>query len=205
MSKQVVIQPLPSGALGSYAVAGLTGSISGLQLTPQDILFAFQWTSATRYAVIDSITVSAAVSATITAGVATALELVPVRDFFNAYTGGTSLLGSVTSHEKKLKSNFPTSLVADVRVANAIPLELPLVPGTEDNVPIGQVVFGTETTAGSTILAQTALFERATNSYPFVCDTFEGFVVRMGLAGPTTGNLRFNVTVQWMEILKQHF
>jgi hypothetical protein len=204
MSKQVLIMPLPPGALGSYAVAGKTGSMP-FTLAATDIIFAFQWTNADRYAVIDSVTVSSVVSATITTGVVTGLELVPVRDFWNAYTTGTSLLGSVTTHEKKLKSNFTASLAADIRIANTLPLDLPLVPGIEDDVPIGQVIFGTETAAGVTILAQTPLFERATNSYPFVLDTNEGFVVRMALDGPATGNLRFNVTTQWMEIRKQHF
>lgn len=204
MSKQVIIQPLPSGALGSYSVAGTTGALVAT-LAATNILFAFQWTSALRYAVIDFVTVSAAVSGTITTGVVTGLELVPVRDFFNAYTGGSSLLGSVTTHEKKLKSNFPVSLAADIRIANTLPLTLPLVPGTEDDVPIGQCIFGTETTAGVTILAQTSLFERATNSYPFTLDTFEGFVVRMALNGPATGTIRVNVVTQWLEISKQHF
>lgn len=205
MSKQVLIMPLPPGASGAYSVAGVTGALTAT-LAPDDLLYSFQWTNAARYAVIDSVTVSAVVSGAITTAVATGLELVPVRDFWNRHTGGIQLnTVGVTNQEMKLKSDFAASLVGDIRIANTAPLDLPLVPGTEDGAVIGQIIFGTETAVGATILAQTPLFERATNAYPLTLDTFQGFVVRMALAGPATGTIRVSVATQWMEITKQVF
>jgi hypothetical protein len=172
-------------------------------LASTDILFAFQWDDRDHYAVLDFLSISAVVSSAVTTAVATGVELVPVRDFFNPYTGGVDLIGTVTGHEMKLKSNFPTSLAADIRIANTIPLELPLLPGTEDGVGISNALFGTGTTVGTTILADSVLFDRATNSFPLVLTQDEGFVVRMALNGPATGNLRFAIDCRWLEVTKQ--
>jgi len=207
MSKQVLVMPAPPGTSGVYSVAGVTGALTAT-LAETDILFAFRWGDRNNFAVLDFLSVSVAVSGEVTTAVVTGLELVPVRDFFNAYTGGTSLLGGATGHEKKLKSNFQASLASDIRIANIIPLELPLVPGTEDSVPINNVIFGIGSgtvDVGTTVLASTPLFERATNSYPFVMTENEGFVVRMALNGPATGTFRVSVATTWLEISKQVF
>lgn len=202
MSKQVLLMPCPPNTRGAYSVSSVTGSMP-FTLADTDLLYAFQWTTANHYAVLDYLSISVVVSATITTAVVTGVELVPVRDFFNAYTGGRSLLGvAPADHGMKLKSNFPTSLATDIRVANAIPLDLPLVPGTEDGVGISNAIFGTGTVVGTTILADQPLFDRAANSYPFIMDTFEGFVVRMALNGPATGNLRFGIDHRWLETTK---
>jgi hypothetical protein len=205
MSKQVLIMPLPPGARGSYGVSGFTEALAA-PLAATDVLYAFQWTNTVHYAAVESVIVSAVVSGAITTAVATGLELVPVRDFFNAYTGGTVLntIG-VTGHEMEYKSDFPSSLVANIRIANTIPLDLPLVPGTEDGVGLSQILFGTGTTVGTTILASTFLHDRATNSYPLLLSANEGFVVRMALNGPASGTIRVSVSTRWMEITKQVF
>ena len=195
--------PCPPGTRGVYSIGAATGSMP-FTLAATDILFSFQWTDHDRYAILDYVSASAVVSSAITTAVATGIEIVPVRDFFNRYTGGTQVnTVGVTGHEMKLKANFDASLVNDIRVANTVPLELPLVPGTEDGVQISQVIFGTGTAVGTTILAGNILFDRATNSYPFVMDRYEGFNIRMALDGPATGNLRFSFTVRWLEITKQ--
>ena len=205
MSKQVLLMPCPPNTRGVYSLASITGSMP-FTLAETDILYAFQWTTPDHYAVLDYLSVSVVVSSAITTAIVTGIELVPVRDFFNAYTGGVDRLGVAPDiHEMKLKSNFPTSLAADIRVANTIPLELPLVPGTEDGVGIANAIFGTGTAVGTTILADQPLFDRAANSYPFIMDKFEGFVVRMALNGPATGNLRFGIDHRWLEVTKATF
>jgi len=204
MSKQVILQPLPSNARGAYAVAGITGSMP-FTLAENGILFAFQWTDTLNYAVINELHVNFGVSSTITTAVMTAVGLCRVHDFFNAYTGGSSLLGVAPDlHEKKLKSNFPQSLAADIRIANTTILDLPLVPGTLDGVNHSVIMFGTGTAVGAAGLSpEVPLFERKTNDFPFVIDTNEGFVVRMALNGPATGNMRFAIGCKWTEMTKQ--
>jgi len=204
MSKQVILQPLPSNSQGAYAVAGITGSMP-FTLAENGILFAFQWTDTTRYAVLDELHVNFAVSSTITTAVVTAVGLCRVHDFFNAYTGGSSLLGVAPDlHEKKLKSNFPQSLAADIRVAGTTVLDLPLVPGILDGINHSVILFGTGTAVGAAGLSpEVPLFECKTSDYPFVIDTNEGFVVRMALNGPATGNLRFGIGCKWIEMTKQ--
>ena len=205
MSKQVFIMPAPAGTSGVYGVAGVTGALTAT-LAAGNILFAFQWTDPTHFAVLDLLTVSCGVSAAITTAVTTGIELVPVRDFFNSYTGGTQLdTVGVTGHEMKLKSDFQASLVEDIRIANTVPLDLPLVPGTEDGAVIGQTIFGTGTAVGTTLLASTPIFDRTISAYPLVMSTFEGFVLRMALNGPASGTIRFSVSARWLEITKQVF
>ena len=203
MSKQVLIMPVPPGTRGVYQIADVTGALVA-PVAADNILFSFQWTDLNHFAVLDYLCVSAAVSGAITTAVTTGLELVPVRDFWNAYTGGTQVnTVGVTGHEMKLKSNFDASLVNDIRIANTIPLELPLVPGTEDGVSISQVIFGTGTAVGTTLVSAHVLFDRATNSYPFIMDRSEGFNINMALNGPATGTFRVSVTARWLEVTKQ--
>lgn len=204
MSKQVLIMPLPPGALGSYSVGAVTGALT-FTLATNDIIFAFRWGNSVNCAVVDYVAVSVSVAGAITTGVVTGLELVPVKDFWNAYTGGTNLLGASPDNDKKLKTSFPTSLVSDLQIATTIPLELPHVPGTPDTIPIAQVIFGTGTTASSTLLDKTALFHRDTNSYPLILTQDEGFVIRMALNGPASGSLRVSVNAHWIEMSKQVF
>lgn len=206
MSKQVILMPTPANTRGNYAIAGTTGSMP-FTLAATDILFAFQWTNPTHYAVLEHLDFSYGVTSTITTAVVTGLELVPVRDFFNAYTGGVRLnTVGVTGHEMKLKSNYPDSLVADIRIANDLPLDLPLVPGTEDGVPISNALFGTGTAVGVVgISPNIELYNRFTHRFPLVMDTFEGFVVRMALDGPATGRLRFGFHCEWQELTKNFY
>lgn len=203
MSKQVFIMPLPGDARGAYSIAGVSGGLAAT-LAAGDILFSFQWTDPTHQAIIHDVTTSVAVSSTISTAVATGIELVAVRDFWTAHTGGTDLhTVGVTGHEEKRNSQFATSLVGDIRIANTAPLGLPLVPGTEDGVVMGQTIFGTGTTAGAANASQNIdLLAQHGNDYPFILHQYEGFVIRMALNGPATGALRLSVHVGWYETRK---
>lgn len=201
MASQILIMPLPPGALGAYAVSAETGLLAATVTSGTDLL-SFRWADPTNFAVLDFVTVSAAVSAAITTAVVTGLELVPARAFTAADTGGTTL--TLTGDNTKLKTNFPTTLVTQIRVGTTGGVSA--VTRTLDSQGIGQVIFGTGTAVGTTMLAQTVLFDRATNEYPFVMAQNEGFVIRLApLDGPTTGSFVVCFSLRWLEMSKQVF
>ena len=210
MSKQVLIQPLPGGCLGAYSLAGMSGTLNAT-LATNDLLFTFQWTDATRYAVLLHCSIWVAVATTINAAVATGIDLCTFYDYFNQHTGGIDLSADLaTNSEGKLNSQFPASLVNDIRIASGNPLELPLVPGAMNNIAIGNATFGTGTVIGTTPLLRTVLFERTTNDYPLALNQYEGFGLRMSANGPlfdatNTGKLRLGVQIRWLEMTKQTF
>lgn len=192
--------PLPPGALGSYSIAAESGLIAAT-LAADSTLFSFRWGDAANYAVLDYVSVSVAVSAAITTGVATGLELIPARAFTASDSGGTGL--TLTTNNAKLKTNFSTTLATDIRIATTGAL----TAGTRtlDAQPIGTVIYGTGTTAGTTLLAGTILFDRATNTYPYVMNQDEGFVINNPITGPATGSFIVSVIARWIEMSKQVF
>ena len=206
MSKQVILQPAPSGTRGVYQVAGHTGAMS--TVGEQDILLAFRMTNPSYFAVLDYLSASVGVVSEVTTDIIGGLQLSFVSDFFSDYQGGRSLLGASTTHENKLKSDFPVSAASSIRIAETIALDLPLVAVPEVSaLPIAEVMYGTgpATDIGLMALAQTVLFKRETNSFPLVISTDEGFVVQASLNSPASGTLRFSFTLRWIEMTKQHF
>ena len=207
MSKQVILMPTPANTRGVYAIGAHTGALTAT-LATNHILFSFQWTNATHYAVMDYFDLSVAVLGEITTGVVMGLQLLPVRDYFNPYTGGTDLFNvPATDPQMKMKSNFPLSLAADIRIATVGELSLPLVPGTEDSQPIADVIFGigNGTDTATTPLPKTILYKRETNSFPFVMDTNEGLDLVVSRDGPATGTLIVGVNMRWLECTKATF
>ena len=203
MSKQVLITPLPPNALGGYRLAGHTGLLAAT-LAENSIIYAFQWTNERYQAVIHDVQFYVGVAGAVTTGVLTGVALTPVRDFWNAYTGGTQLnISGVTGHEIKLNAQHQSPLVADVRIATTGALGLPLVPGTLDATDVGEFLFGTGTTAGvvGTVHTSDLLLPHG-EDYPLILNAYEGFVIRMSLNGPATGTLRISVATAWYETIK---
>lgn len=210
MSKQVLIMPLPPGALGAYSLAGSSGALNAT-LGVNDLLFAFRWTDPTRYAVLQHFSVWVSIATAVATAVATGFDLFSFYDYFSRHVGGVNLSADLaTNTEGKLNSQFPASLVDDIRIAGAIPLELPLLPAAMNNQALANLTFGTGTAAGSTPVQRTVLFERSTNDYPFVMNQFEGFGLRMNATGPAftsvgANQLRIGVNIKWLEMAKQTF
>ena len=211
MSKLVQVMPLPPGTLGAYSVAH-TGQPLTFTLAGNDVLFAYQWTAANAFAIIDYVGLSVSVAATITTSVAMAIEMMVAREFFSAMTGGTNLTptfgAGFNANNQKLKTEMATSLVTDIRQANSRPLDFPLNPYTPDAYGIANVAFPTGTTTGTQSLALTGLWPQGGttfNPYPLVLNTDEGFVLQVpdGVIGPATGTLRLAVTLRWREMSKQ--
>lgn len=200
MSKQVLIMPLPPGTLGSYSLAAVSGAIAATPAA-NDQYFSFRWGNAVNYAAIEMVYVSVATSAAITTAVPFGLDMVIARAFTASASGGTAL--TLTTNNAKLKTDFSTTLVTDMRIATTGAL----TAGTQtlDAQPMAQVVFGTGTAVGSTILTQSVLFDRAVNDYPLVLAQNEGFVIAASMTGHATGSLRVGVNVKWLEVSKQVF
>jgi hypothetical protein len=195
--------PAPPGTLGIYSIGAETGAVAAT-LAADSPLFSFRWGNRDNFAVLDYVAVSVAVSGAITTALVTGLEIVPARAFTASDSGGTALTpAGASNNDQKLKTNFSTSLVTDIRIATTGTL----TAGTRtlDPFSIAQVLFGTGTAVGTTMLANTVLFDRSTNSYPFVMSQDEGFIIANPLAGPADGTFRVSVTVRWTEMSKQVF
>ena len=201
--------PCPPGTKGVYSIGAFTDKLT-FTLAGLDSLFLFQWTNQTHYAVIDYVAISMTVSGAITTAVSFGLELTHLFDFADTPTAQagkilTPNFASSTANNQKLKTNFETSKVRDLRIASAVPLDVGSY--TPDSFGIAQVLFGTGTAVGTTILALTPLFDRSTNFYPLVLDTNEGFMINVpdGIIGPATGSMQLSINVRWLEITKQVF
>ena len=213
MSKQIIIMPCPPGTKGVYSIGAVTEPLA-FTLAGLDSLFLFQWTNLTHYAILDYLDISVGVSGTITTAVVFGLELTVLRDFADTPTMQrgrvlTPTFASTTANNQKLKTDFEPSKVKDLRIAASTPLDVGSY--TPDAFSIGQVVFGTGTAVGTTALAKTILHDRATNFYPLVLNTNEGFMVNVpdGITGPVSAagiaNLRISINARWLEITKQVF
>lgn len=206
MSKQVILQPAPSGTQGVYQVAGHTGAMS--TVGAQDILLAFRWTDLSYFAVLDYLSASVGIVSEVTTDVIGGLQLSFVSDFVSNYQGGRSLLGVAGTHENKLKSDFPVSKASSIVISESIALDLPLGNApTVSAQPIAEVMYGTgpATDIGLMALVPTVIFKRETNSFPLVISTDEGFVIQASLNSPASGTLRFSFNLRWIEMTKQHF
>lgn len=201
MSQQVLLMPNPPGTLGVYSFATQSGLIAAT-LAADSPLFSMRWGNANNYAIVDYLSVSVVISGAITApAVHTGLEVVFARAFTASDSGGTAL--TITGNNGKLKTNFDTTLVTDLRIATTGTL----TAGTRtlDTQALATVGYGTGTAVGTTALPHTILISRETNAYPVVLSQNEGLILRNPLAGPATGSFVVFVTLRWREMSKQVF
>ena len=144
------------------------------------------------------------VSGAITTAVATGLELVLARAFTASDSGGTALTpDGAANNDQKLKTNFATSLVTDIRIAATVTL----TAGTRTLDPFAHAVvgYGTGTAVGTTPLAHTVLYDASSEDYPIVLSANEGVIIRNPLAGPADGTFRIFVNMRWIEKDKSYF
>lgn len=192
--------PRPDGGFGSFDLGVITGIIPAA-LTANSEIFQFRWADPQKYARINRIMLSAAVSTTFfAAGVPVQVDLVKSTAWTAAGTGGTALTLAATC--KRRSDNMNSSLVAagDIRVATTAALGA----GTKtlEANPLKTLVAAGPITAslnGVIFAPGTVLYSQRDNDYPLILGPSEGLSIR-SVAVPATGTWTAAISVEWQEV-----
>lgn len=202
--KYNIPSPIDPGSYGAYSIGQTTGIIAA-GLAGDAELFQFRWANTGVTAVIQRISVSAAVSTTyFAAGVPLRLAVYRVSAWTAQGTGGTGLTPAALG--KKRSSHASTVLAAgDCRIATTAGLGA----GTKtiEAQALNQIAAGAPITAslsGQIFPPNTDMLpnDMGDGDFPLLlgpqASNFEGFVITAP-ATPATGTWTLTVTVQWCE------
>ena len=197
-----VNKPQPYGTLGHYQVAVTTGAIAAGMAANGEV-FQFRWGDATRFALIQKITISGMRATTAFAAGAIDIKCTFARSFTVSGTGGTAL--TLTGDNQALRTNMGTTLATDIRIATTAALGA----GTKtlDTQDMGAITTHSSGGAGSATpiigsiyLPMTDIFENdvTDGEHPIVLAQNEGVVVRLTV--PATGVWNIGVVCKWCEL-----
>lgn len=194
-----IVNPKPDeyGSLGHYRFARIVPLV--VAQNAAGTLLSFRWTDATRFAVIKKIKLTCLQTAAATATIFPRFQVLIVRSFTAADTGGTAL--TITGNSFKKRTNMATTLVAEIRVSAAA---AGVTPGTRtpDSDPIVDMsTQQTITTPNNFLYTAETDIGAADGSCPIILAQNEGFIVR----GPTTvfgaaGTADLVVDCSWAEV-----
>jgi len=198
---RVTARPADYGALGFYRLSMFSGTMAAA-LGANSEIFQFRWPDATRFALVQRISISAGILAAATAAGLIALRATIARAWSAAGSGGTR--ATLTGNNQKLRSSMGTTLVNDAGICTTAAL----TPGTKtlDAQDIGVFTTGMGT-AAITALQQMVLCPptelldlNGPLDHPIVFAQNEGFIIRSGAAMPTAMTWHFGVNVSWGEV-----
>jgi hypothetical protein len=198
---RVTPRPTDHGALGSYQFGGLSGIIPAA-LAANSEIFQFRWSDATRFAIINQITISACVTTTFfAAGVPVQLDLVKATGWSAAGTGGTRITPAATL---KKRTSMGSTLVAASDIAIITTAALGAGTKTLEGQALNALLAPGPITAslnGQIIPPKTIFYQADVNAgeHPLLLAQNEGFVIRC-VAVPATGTWQAAVTVDWTEV-----
>jgi len=197
----VQVKPIEYGSLGHYSWGALSGVIPAA-LTANSEILQFQWTEATRYAVIRKIRISACVTTTFfAAGVPVQLDLVKCNTWTAVGTGGTrpavaallkkrTTMGSSLLAANNIGVITTAALGAGTKTLEGTPMQAMVAPGPITASLNGQII------APGTIFFQ---HEVGDGECPLILHQNEGFVIR-SVAVPGTGTWQAAFQVDWAEV-----
>ena len=200
-SVRVVAKPLEYGSLGHYRYGGFTGILPAA-LAANSEVFQFQWTDATRFAVIEEINISACVSTTFfVAGVPVQVDLIKSTAWTGAGTGGTAV---AISTNNKMRTSMGASLGASAMIRIATTAALGAGTKTLEGVSMAAIAAPGPITAslnGQIIAPGTQLFspDASSGEHPLVLAQNEGFSIR-SVAVPGTGTWTMSINIRWAEV-----
>ena len=198
---RVTSRPIDYGALGHYRYGGFTGILAAA-LSANSEIFQFQWTDATRFAVIEEVIVSACVSTTFfVAGVPVQMDMIRSTGWSAAGTGGTAIaLGT----SNKMRTAMGSSLGASAMIRIATTAALGAGTKTLDANPLATLAAPGPITAslnGQIVAPGTQLYspDVGAGEHPLILAQNEGFSVR-SVAVPGTGTWTVAINVRWAEV-----
>lgn len=193
--------------LGHYRASFVTGTT--VSISAGGILAYLRWSDTSRYAMINRIQVAAAVSSAITAATVVDIGAFVSRGATAAGSGGGAL--TLTGNNAKLRSNMGSSLVSDARVATTAALTRP-TSATADSQAIAATCFGIKVSPdiGATASATCAVGVASpvvdlykidsAGQHPLILTSGEVLELQEITAGPTTGGIKWYITVEWAEL-----
>jgi len=176
-------------------IAGFTSGIMAAGLAGGSEIFQFRWTSATKIAVIQDVSITASTDATgFTAG-AVVIDMVRAITWSVDGSGGST--PTLTTPNTNASTADDATLLSSVRIANTAAL----VTGTKtlDSAPLAVITGGVEAGAGKWVsFPPRSIYSiGAATESGIVLLTNEGFVIRATV--PATGTWKFSVGVKWLE------
>lgn len=196
---RVTLRPVDYGALGSYRLSMISGTMAAGLAAASDVYQA-RWTNASNLALIWGVLIDGmgGSSTAFSAGFA-AFRLFFSRSWTADGSGGTS--ATLTGNNAKLRTAMATTLMAAIRISSTAALTAGTK--TNDSQPIGQQTFAIGTVASTNYLGQTCLYGSAAledggNPAPLVLAQNEGITVQATV--PATGTWQFGVTTAWSEV-----
>lgn len=197
-----IAKPQDYGSLGHYQFSGVTGAVAA-GMAANGELFQARWTDATRFALIQKITITGMRATTAFAVGTIDIKATIARSWSASGTGGTAL--TLTGDNQQLRSSMGASLFGDMRIATTAALG----GGTKtlDTQDIGFITThssaGTGAAApiiGSIYLPIYDLFECdvTDGEHPIVLAQNEGVVVRATV--PATGVWNIGIQIKWAEV-----
>jgi hypothetical protein len=196
---RVTVRPVDYGALGSYRIAMISGTMAAGLVAASDV-FQARWTDATRLALIWGLQIDGmGGSATaFTAGFANFSAFIS-RSWTADGSGGTS--ATLTGNNQKLRTSMATMLMAAIRISSTAAL----TAGTKTNdaQAASQITYTIGTTVSVNYIGQTCLYgsqalEGSGNPAPIVLAQNEGMTIQATV--PATGTWQFGVTMAWSEV-----
>lgn len=198
---RVTSRPIDYGALGHYRYGGFTGILPAA-LSANSEIFQFQWTDATRFAVIEEVIVSACVSTTFfAAGVPVQMDMIKSSGWTGAGTGGTAV---AIAANNKMRSSMGSSLGASAMIRIATTAALGAGTKTLEGNALANIVAPGPITAslnGQIVAPGTALYspDVGAGEHPLVLAQNEGFSIR-SVAVPATGTWTAGINIRWAEV-----
>lgn len=194
---RVTVRPWDVGALGSYTMTTVSGTIAAAMAAGKDI-WSFR-TGAANYYIIRKVTVAMwDVTTGFTAGRGK-FDLKVARAFTGSYTTN-GVAATLTGNNAKKKTGFATTSVAQIYTLDTSNLGITGLTAVIDAQAIGTTTFPVTATANAVQLPSTALLDYVGvgMSWPLVLGPNEGLVLQATV--PATGTWAFQVTVEWDEV-----
>jgi hypothetical protein len=190
----------PPEQTGSYQIAAISGAVTGVGAGSP--VFSMRWAPGTgALCLINSVTISAAVTTGFTAAQELEFGLFAARGFTVSDTGGTQQV--ISGNNQKMRTSMNTSLIAsggDMRISSTAAL----TAGTRtlDSQPMNANSFFSlaATTSSAISNVNIPLFDRMPGEYPITLANNEGIVINNILAMTAAGVIRLVVFVNWTEV-----
>lgn len=194
---RVSLRPLDiqshAGAVGGhYRGAWSSGLTTGV--AAGGALLSLRWSDVERQLVLQRVLAAAVIDTAFTTAQEVSLDLVRVRPFSVADTGGTPI---VLGDALRAGPDMRASTIADLRIATTAAL----TPGTgtEEAHPLGAVVLPIGNVVGAA--AQAPLFELLVGAgHPLILRGGEGFRIRNRFAQGAVGVVRFTLTLELAQV-----
>lgn len=206
-AQRAVARPIDYGALGSYRVSVVTGTLAAA-LAAGAVVFSARWGDATRLAVITSLRTRFLPLTPFTAATLTdhtSFDAYIGRSFTAAHTGGTAL--TLTGSSMKTRASMGSTLFSDIRIATTAALGggtvTPDAHAFAQSIRKGNRVnpaAATEETIQPSTDGLNCDFSVSDGEAPIVLAQNEGILIRNRTVWPAAGTGILLVEMAWAEV-----